>query len=139
MSCNIGVNRNLFLKSKSKLRLYHVLLTTPKTSTEKNTLTLVEMQQLTEIEQVDSNKGLSWIKWTIYNGRRKVCISFKTDMDKLNFLVYRYWNITYVRDTERELKLTEHEKLLSKRLYLLSYIDVFFKRYFALDETTVHH
>ena len=34
MSWNIGGNRNLFLKLKSKLGLYHVVLTTPKTSPE---------------------------------------------------------------------------------------------------------
>ena len=46
MSSNIGDNRNLFVKLKSKLGLYHVVLTTPKTSPEKPTLTVVEMEQL---------------------------------------------------------------------------------------------
>ena len=108
MSWNIGENRNLFLKLKSKLGLYHVVLTTPKTSPEKITLTLVEMQQLPEIEKVDSKNEISCLKWTIYNGR-KVCISFETDMDRLNIVVYRYRNNTYVKDTEMELKLTEYE------------------------------
>ena len=139
MSWNIGENTNLFLKLKSKLGLYHVVLTTPKTSPEKITLTLVEMQQLPEIEEVDSKNEISCLKWTIYNGRRKVCISFKTDLDKLNIVVYRYRNNTYVKDTEMELKMTEYEKLLFKRVYLLSYIDVFFKRCIVLDETTVHN
>ena len=94
MSWNIGENRNLFLKLKSKLGLYHVVLTTPKTSPEKITLTLVEMQQLPEIEEVDSKNEISCLKWTIYNGRRKVCISFKTDLDKLSIVVYRYRNNT---------------------------------------------
>ena len=138
-SWNIGENRNLFLKLKSKLGLYHVVLTTPKTSPEKITLTLVEMQQLPEIEKMDSKNEISCLKWTFYNGRRKVCISFKTDMDKLNIVVYRYRNNTYVKDSEKELNLTEYEKLLSKRVYPLSYIDVFFKRCIVLDETTVHN
>ena len=138
MSWNIGGNRNLFLKLKSKLGLHHVVLTTPKTSPEKLTLTLVEMQQLPEIEKVDSKNEYSCLKWTIYNGRRKVCICFKTDMDKLNNVVYRYQNNTYVKDTEMELKLTEYEKLSSKRVHLLSYINVFFKRCVVLDETSVH-
>ena len=60
-------------------------------------------------------------------------------MDKLNIVVYRYRNNTCVKDTEMELKLTEYEKILSKRVYLLSYIDVFFKRCIVLDETTVHN
>ena len=139
MSWNIGVNRNLFFNLKSKLGLYHVTLTTPKTSSEKITLTLVEMQQLPEIEKVDSKNEISYLKWTIYNGRIKVCISFKTDVDKLNIVVYRYRNNTYVKDTEMELNLTEYEKLLSKRVYLLSYIDVFFKRCIVLDETALHN
>ena len=139
MILNIGENRNLFLKLKSKLELYHVVLTTLKTSPEKNTLTIVEMQQLPETQKVDSMKEISCPKWTIYNGRRKVCIGFKTDMDKLNIVVYRYQNNTYVKDNEMELNLTEYKKLLSKRVYLLSYLDVFFKRCIVLDEPTVHN
>ncbi len=85
MSLIIGENRNLFLKLTSNLGLHHVVLTTLKTSPEKITLTLVEMQQLPEFEKVESNNEISCLKWTIHNGRRKVCISFKTDMDKLTF------------------------------------------------------
>ena len=44
MSWNIGDNRNFFLKLKSKSGLYHVVLTTPKFSPERLTLTVVEMQ-----------------------------------------------------------------------------------------------
>ena len=139
MSWNIGENRNLFFKLKSKLGLYHVVLTTPKNSPEKITFTLVEMQQLPEIEKGDSRNEISCLKWTLYKGRRNICISFKTDMDNLNIVVYRYRNNTYVKDTKMDLNLTEYEKLLSKRVYLLSYIDVFFKRCIELDETTVHN
>ena len=60
-------------------------------------------------------------------------------MDKLNIVVYRYRNNTHVKDTGMELKLTEYEKLLSKGVYLLSYIDVFFKRCIVLDEKTVQN
>ena len=62
MSWNIGENRNLFLKLKSKLGHYHVVLTTTNTSPEKITLTLVEMQQLPEIERVDSKNEISCLK-----------------------------------------------------------------------------
>ena len=116
MSRNIGENRNLFPKLKSKLGLYHVVLTTPKTSRKEITLTSVEMQQLPEIEKLDSMKKNSCLNWTIHNGRRKICIGFKTDMDKLNIIVYRNRNNTYVKDTEVELNLTEYEKLLCKRV-----------------------
>ena len=71
MSWNIGDKRNFFLQLKSKLGLYHVVLTTPKTSPEKLTLTVVEMQQLPHLEKSDSKEELSCLKWTIYIGRRK--------------------------------------------------------------------
>ena len=59
MSWNIGDNRNLFLNLKSKLGLYHVVLTTPKTSPQKLTLNAVEMQQLRDIEKTGSKKEIS--------------------------------------------------------------------------------
>ena len=42
------------------------------------------MQQVPDIEKTDSMEEKSCLKWTIYNGRRKVCVNFQTDTDKLN-------------------------------------------------------
>ena len=136
MSWNIGDNRDLFLKLKTKLGLYHVELKSEESS-EKTTLTLVETQQLPE--KSDSRDEISCLKWTIYNGRRKVCINYQTDTDKVNIVVYRYRNSTYLKDTEMDLKLTEYKKLLAKRVYLLRHIHIFYKRCLVLDETTVHN
>ena len=61
MSWNNGENRNLFLKLKTKLGLYHVELKS-KDSPEKITLTLVEPQQLQDIEKVDSKDEISCLK-----------------------------------------------------------------------------
>ena len=69
----------------------------------------------------------------------KVCINFQTDTDKVNIVVYRYRNNTYLKDTEMGLKLTEYKKVLAKLVYLLFYIDIFYQRSIALDETTVHN
>ena len=138
MSWNIEDNRNLFLNLKTKLGLYHVELSS-KDSPEKHTLTLVETQQSPYFEMSDSRDENSCLKWTIYNGRRNVCINFRTDTDKVNIVVYRYRNNTYLKDAEMDLKLTEYRKHLAKRVYLLSYIDIFYKRCIVLDETTVHN
>ena len=128
MSWNIGDNRNLFLELKTKLGLFQVVLTTPKTSSEKLTLTVVEMQQLPDTEKTDSKEEIPCLKWTIYNGRREVCANFQTDTDKLNIDVYRYRNNLYLKDNEIDLKLTEYQSPLAKRVYLLSYIDIFYKQ-----------
>ena len=112
MSWNLGDNRNLFLKLKLKLGLYHVeLRSKPKNSPEKNTLTLVETQQLPYTEKIVSKDEIFCLKWTIYNGRRKVCNNFQTDTDKVNIVVYRYRKNTYLKNTEMDLKLTEYKKL----------------------------
>ena len=99
MSWNIGDNRNLFLKLKTKLGLYHVELRS-KDSPEKIRPTPVETQQLPDIEKSDSRDEISCLKWTIYNCRRKVCMNFQTDTDKVNIVMYRYRNSTYLKDTE---------------------------------------
>ena len=111
----------------------------PKDSPGKFTLSLVETQKLPDIEKVDSKDEISCLKWTIYNGRKKVCINFQTDEDKVDIVVYHYRNNTCLKDTEMELMLIEYKKLLAKRVYLLSYIDIFYKRCIVLDETIVHN
>ena len=70
---------------------------------------------------------------------KKACINFQTDADKVNIVVYSYRNNTFLKDTEMDLMLTEYKKLLANRAYLLSYIDIFYKRCIVLDETTVHN
>ena len=137
MSWNIGDNTKLFLKLKTKLGPYHVELRS-QDSSGKTTPTLVETQQMPGIEKFDSKDENSFLKWTIYNGRREVCINFQTDADKVNIVVYCYRNNTSLKDTEMDLKLSEYKKLLAKRVYLLSHIDIFYKRFFVSDETTIH-
>ena len=125
MSWNIGDNRNLFLKLKTKLGLHHVELRKPKDSPKKITLTGVEAQQLPDTEKVDSRHESFCLNWTIYNGRRNVCIIIQNDRDKVKIVGYRHQNNTYFKDTEMDLKLTEYKKLLAERVYHLSYFDVF--------------
>ena len=114
MSSNIGDNRNLFLKLKSKLGPYHVVLTTPKSSPEKFTLTVAEIQQLPDNEKTDSKDKLSGLKRTMKNDRRKVCVNFHTDTDKLNFVVYRYQNSLKLNDKKVGLKKIEDQSFLAK-------------------------
>ena len=97
------------------------------------------MQQLPDIGKTDSREEISCLKRTIYHGRRKVCVNFQTDTDKLNIVVYRYRNSLYLKGNEFTLILSEYEPLLAKRVYLLSYIGIFYKPCIVKDETTVHN
>ena len=103
MSWNNGDNGDLFLNLKTNLGMYHVEFRS-KDSPGKITLTLLDTQQMPDIKKVDSKDEISCLKWTIYNGRRKVCINFQTDTEKVVIVVYRYRNNTYLKDTEMELK-----------------------------------
>ena len=94
------------------------------------------MQQLLELEQCEDE--ISCLKWAIYNSRRKIFVRFQTDTDKVDIVVYRYHNNTYLKDTEIELKLAKYKTLLAKRMYLLSYLDLIYRRCMVLDESTIH-
>ena len=66
-------------------------------------------------------------------------MNFQTDTDNLNIVAYRYRNNLYLKDSEVILKLSEYESLLARRVYLLNYFDMFYKRCIVVDETTVHN
>ena len=65
------------------------------------------MQKLPDIEQTDSKEEISCLNWTFYNGRRKVCVNFKTDTDKLKIVLHRYRNGLHLKVNEVDLKLTD--------------------------------
>ena len=54
-------------------------LENPKVLPNKLTPTLLKAQQLPHIEKVDSKDEIPCLKWTIYNGGRKVRTIFQTD------------------------------------------------------------
>ena len=122
LSWNIGDDRNLSLKLKLKLVLYQTVLTTAETSPKKLTLTVIEMQQLPDIEKTDSKGELSCLKWAILNGRREVCLNFQTDIDKLKIVVYRYRNNLHLKDSKIDLKMMEYQSLLAKWKFFSSWI-----------------
>lgn len=138
MSWNIGENRNLCLSLRTKLGLHHVMLSSSK-GPKKINLTVVEMQQLPEVKKNASEKDISCLKWVIYNGRRKICLSFQTDTDSIEVTVYRYRNNNYLKDADIKLSLIEYEHFLQKRIYILSYLETFSKKCIVLDESTTHH
>ena len=62
MSWNIGNNRNVFPNLRKKLGLYQVLLTSLKQTPKKVNLTVVEMQQLPEVGNFDSENEISCLR-----------------------------------------------------------------------------
>ena len=103
MSWNIEDNRIVFLKLRTKLGLSHVLLTSSEQTPKKVSLTVVEMQQLPEVGQFDSEKEISCPRSIIFNGRRKICVFCNTDTDYARNTVYRYRNNMFMKNSDIEL------------------------------------
>ena len=97
MSWNNGDSRNLSLRLKPKLDIYHVVLSTTQNSPHKITGTIVEVQLLPKTEGIDCEIDFSRLKWTAYNCRLKVCVNYKTDSDKFNIVRYRFRNSIYLK------------------------------------------
>ena len=66
------------------------------------------MEKLPGIEQTDSKEKSFGLKWTIYSGRRKGYVNFKTDTHKLSIVVYRCRNRLNLNDNEIDLIMTEY-------------------------------
>ena len=136
MSWNIGDRRNLILKLKKKsdsVKLYRQKQETrPKKYTNSST-----NARIARFWNDWVGEEIFCLKLTIYNGRRKLCVSHQIELNKLNIVVYRYQNNVYLKDLEMELKRTENKKLFSERGCPLRYTDVFFEQCIVLDETTV--
>ena len=103
LTWNIGDNKNLFLKLETKMGFYRVVLRKHK-KFAKTAPILVELQQWTDDEKTDSRKEIFCLKQAKYNSRRKVCVLFKTDTDRLNFVGCRYRNNLYLKGNENDLK-----------------------------------
>ena len=103
-----------FLWLKVKLEVYLFVLGTPKTSAEKLTLFVVEVQKLANIGKTDSRENNPCLIWAVNNGRRKLCVNSENDTENLDIVVYRYQNKLYFKDNEIELRLTQYESLLAK-------------------------
>ena len=94
------------------------------------------MQQLADIEKIDSKGKVSRLKKTENNGRRK--LRFKTGTDNLIVVQYRYRNKLNLKDSGFHLKLKDYHSHLAKRGYLFRFFDKFFKWCIVLEETTFH-
>ena len=55
----------------------------------------------------------------------------------MNIVVYSYQNSLELKNDEIDLQMIDYETLMTKRFYLLSYIDIYFKRCNVPDERTV--
>ena len=91
------------------------------------------MQQFPKIGKTDSKTEVSCWNWTIYDDRRKICVTFKSDTEKLDIVMNRYQNSFYLEGNKNDLNTTEYEKDLANQVYLLSNTNTFYRLFVVLE------
>ena len=78
MSWNIGFSRNLVLKLRNKLGLFHIVL---QENSQKFSLTVLESQNLPKLQDLDTESQIFQFEWTL--------LSYRSDIKKIYLIEYR--------------------------------------------------
>ena len=131
MSWNIGFSRNLVLKLQNKLGLFHIVL---QEKSQKFSLTVLESQNLPKLQDLDTESQISQFEWTLYYGRRKIFLSYRSDIKKIDIIEYRRKGNTWENNQNFQL-----ENLVDFIPSVLSYVETFKKTCIIIDECTVEN
>ena len=136
MSWNIGFSRNLVLKLQNKLGLFHIIL---QKKSQKFSLTVLESQNLPKLENLDTESQISQFEWILHNARRKIFLSYRSDIKKIVLIEYRRKGNTWKNNQKFQLKKEEYDKLVDFIPSVLSYVETFKKTGIIIDECTVEN
>lgn len=134
MSWYIGNSRNLYLSLKNNLGLYHVVL---KENSQKLFLTITELQCLPVLNNLDIEEQISEYKWTLYNGRRKVLVVYRSDLQEIEITEYRRNKNLWIIRNKMTLQKSEYEKMLEYTTTIECYTNYLQKTCIDLQETTI--
>ena len=136
MSWNIGFSRNLVLKLQNKLGLFHIVL---KEKSQKLSLTVLESQNLPKLQDLDTESQISQFEWTLHNGRRKIFLSYRSDIKKIDIIEYRRKGNTWKNNQNFQLEKKLHYHLVDFVPSVLSYVETLKKTCIIIDECTVEN
>ena len=136
MSWNIGFSRNLVLKLQNKLGLFHIVL---QEKSQKLSLTVLESQNLPKLQDLDTESQISQFEWTLHNGRRKIFLSYRSDIKKIDLIEYRRKGNTWKNNQNFQLERKEYDNLVDFIPSVLSYVETFKKTCIIIEECTVEN
>ena len=136
MSWNIGFSRNLVLKLQNKLGIFHIVL---QEKSQKLSLTVLESQNLPKLQDLDTESQISQFEWTLHNGRRKIFLSYRSDIKKIDIIEYRRKGNTWKNNQNFQLEKKEYDSLVDFIPSVLSYVETFKKTCIIIDECTVEN
>ena len=136
MSWNIGFSRNLVLKLQNKLGLFHIVL---QEKSQKFSLTVLESQNLPKLQDLDTESQISQFEWTLHYGRRKIFLSYRSDIKKIDIIEYRRKGNTWKNNQNFQLEKKEYDNLVDFIPSVLFYVETFKKTCIIIDECTVEN
>ena len=136
MNWNIGFSRSLVLKLQNKLGLFHIVL---QEKSQKFSLTVLESQNLPKLQDLDTESQISQFEWTLHNGRRKIFLSYRSDINKIDLIEYRRKGNTWKNNQNFQLEKKEYDNLVDFIPSVLSYVETFKKTCIIIDECTVEN
>ena len=112
MSWNIGFSRNLVLKLQNKMGLFHIVLQT-----------VLESQNLPKLQDLDTESQISQFEWTLHYGRRKIFLSYCSDIKRIDFIEYRRKGNAWKNNQNFQLEKKEYDNLVDFIPSVLSYVE----------------
>ena len=136
MSWNNGFSRNLVLKLQNKLGLFHIVL---QEKSQKFSLTVLESQNLPKLQNLETESQISQFEWTLHNERRKVFLSYRSDIKKIDLIEYRRKGNILKNNQKFQFEKKEYDNLVDFILSVLSCVETFKKNCIIIDECTVEN
>ena len=136
MSWNIDFSRNLLLKLHNKLGLFHIVL---EEKSQKISLSIIESQNLPNLQNLDVDSQISHFESILHNGRRKIHIGYRSDTKKIELVQYRRNGNQWKNNQSLQLQREEYDKLIDMLPSLLGYVETFKKSCIIIDKCTVEN
>ena len=118
------------------MRLFHIVL---EKNSQKISLTIIESQNLPNLQNSDINSQISHFEWILHNGRRKIHIGHRSDTKKIELEEYRRNGNQWKNNQTLQLQREEYDKLLDMLPSVLGYVETFKKFCIIIDECTVEN
>ena len=88
---------------------------------------------------MDTESQISQFEWTLHNGRRKIFLSYCSDIKKIDIIEYRRKRNTWKNNQNFQLEKKESDNLVDFIPSVLSYVETFKKTCIIIDKCTVEN
>ena len=100
--------------------LFHIVL---EEKSQKFSLTIIESQNLSNLQNLDVDLKISQTQWNLHNGRRKIHIGYRSDNKRIKLIEYRRNGYQWKNIQCLQLQREENGKILVILPSLLGYVE----------------